>query len=175
VERGFPAATRDGSQWRWTPTAAVPVPAGVDLKVAAAAILQGLTAHYLSHTAFPIKPGQVAVVHAAAGGVGLLLTQMNQGLGGTVVATTSSTAKALARQAGRRRLRDHLRRVPRGRPPGQRRPRRPTSSSTGWARPPSTLAWPTLRPRGMMCCSAGRAARCPVRSATAEQRAAPSS
>jgi len=44
---------------RWTPTAAVPVPAGVDLKVAAAANSRGLTAHYLSHTAFPIKPGQV--------------------------------------------------------------------------------------------------------------------
>jgi NADPH:quinone reductase len=82
---------------RW----AVPVPAGVDLKVAAAAMLQGLTAHYLCRSTHPVTEGTVAVVHAAAGGVGLLLTQMIKGLGGTVIATTSSTAKAaLARQAG---------------------------------------------------------------------------
>jgi NADPH2:quinone reductase len=80
---------------------AVPVPDGIDLKVAAAAMLQGLTAHYLCHSTFKVQPGQVAVVHAAAGGVGLLLTQMIKSLGGTVVATTSSTAKALlAQQAG---------------------------------------------------------------------------
>jgi NADPH2:quinone reductase len=80
---------------------AVPVPGGVDLKVAAAAMLQGLTAHYLCHSTYPVSEGTVAVVHAAAGGVGLLLTQMIKGLGGTVIATTSSTGKAaLARQAG---------------------------------------------------------------------------
>jgi NADPH2:quinone reductase len=81
--------------------AAVPVPDGIDLKVAAAVMLQGLTAHYLCHSTFVIQPGQVAVVHAAAGGVGLLLTQMIKSLGGTVVATTSGTAKALlAQRAG---------------------------------------------------------------------------
>jgi NADPH:quinone reductase len=80
---------------------AVPVPDGIDLRVAAAAMLQGLTAHYLCRSTFEVQPGQVAVVHAAAGGVGLLLTQMIKALGGTVVATTSSTAKALlAEQAG---------------------------------------------------------------------------
>jgi NADPH2:quinone reductase len=80
---------------------AVPVPAGVDLKVAAAVMLQGLTAHYLCHSTFPVTEGTVAVVHAAAGGVGLLLTQMIKGLGGTVIATTSSSEKAaLAKQAG---------------------------------------------------------------------------
>ena len=80
---------------------AVPVPEGVDLKVAAAAMLQGLTAHYLCHSTYPVTEGTVAVVHAAAGGVGLLLTQMIKGLGGTVIATTSSTQKAaLAKQAG---------------------------------------------------------------------------
>ena len=82
---------------RW----AVPVPAGVDLKDAAAVMLQGLTAHYLCHSTYPVTEGTVAVVHAAAGGVGLLLTQMIKGLGGTVIATTSSPEKAaLARQAG---------------------------------------------------------------------------
>jgi len=80
---------------------AVPVPEGVDLKVAGAAMLQGLTAHYLCRSTFPVEAGTIAVVHAAAGGVGLLLTQLIKGLGGTVVATTSSTPKAvLAKQAG---------------------------------------------------------------------------
>jgi NADPH2:quinone reductase len=64
-------------------------------------MLQGMTAHYLCHSTFPVQPGQVTVVHAAAGGVGLLLTQMIKKLGGTVVATTSTEAKAeLARGAG---------------------------------------------------------------------------
>jgi NADPH2:quinone reductase len=80
---------------------AVPVPGGVDLKAAAAVMLQGLTAHYLCHSTFPVTEGAMTVVHAAAGGVGLLLTQMIKGLGGTVIATTSSTEKAvLAKQAG---------------------------------------------------------------------------
>jgi len=80
---------------------AVPVPAGTDLMDAAAVMLQGMTAHYLCRSTFEVKPGTVAVVHAAAGGVGLLLTQMISSLGGTVIATTSSAPKAvLAQQAG---------------------------------------------------------------------------
>ena len=80
---------------------AVPVPEGIDQKIAAAVMLQGLTAHYLCRSTFPVTEGTVAVAHAAAGGVGLLLTQMIKHLGGTVVATTSSAPKAaLARQAG---------------------------------------------------------------------------
>ena len=80
---------------------AVPVPNGIDLRDAGAVMLQGLTAHYLCHSTFPVAPGTFAVVHAAAGGVGLLLTQMIKDIGGTVVATTSSTPKAvLAKQAG---------------------------------------------------------------------------
>jgi NADPH2:quinone reductase len=79
----------------------VPVPDGTDLVAAAAVMLQGMTAHYLCRSTFQVKPGTVAVVHAAAGGVGLLLTQMIKTLGGTVIATTSSAAKAaLAEQAG---------------------------------------------------------------------------
>ena len=78
--------------------AAVPVPAGIDLKVAAAVMLQGLTAHYLCHSTFPVTEGAVTVVHAAAGGVGLLLTQMIKHLGGTVIGTTSSTPKAILAQ-----------------------------------------------------------------------------
>jgi NADPH2:quinone reductase len=80
---------------------AVKVPAGVGLEQAAAVMLQGLTAHYLSHSTYPVAAGDVAVVHAAAGGVGLLLTQMVGLRGGVVVATTSTPAKAqLAIEAG---------------------------------------------------------------------------
>src|SRR5579863_3302992 len=80
---------------------AVPVPAGVSLDVAAAVILQGLTAHYLASSTHPVRNGDVTVVHAAAGGVGLLLTQMVKRRGGIVVATTSGGEKAdLARGAG---------------------------------------------------------------------------
>jgi len=79
----------------------VPVPDGVSLQVAAAAILQGMTAHYLVTSTYPVREGDVTVVHAAAGGVGLLLTQMVKRRGGIVVATTSSGEKAeLARGAG---------------------------------------------------------------------------
>jgi NADPH:quinone reductase len=80
---------------------AVPVPEGISSEVAAAVLLQGMTAHYLSHTTYPVQPGESVVVHAAAGGVGLLLTQMVKLRGGRVIATTSNDAKAeLARGAG---------------------------------------------------------------------------
>lgn len=79
----------------------VPVPDGVPLDVAAAAMLQGMTAHYLTHSTFPLRPGQVALVHAAAGGAGLLITQMAKRRGATVIGTVSTDAKAeLARAAG---------------------------------------------------------------------------
>jgi NADPH2:quinone reductase len=80
---------------------AVPVPGGVELEIAAAVMLQGMTAHYLSRSTYPVAPGDPVVVHAAAGGVGLLLTQMVKMRGGTVIATTSANAKTqLARAAG---------------------------------------------------------------------------
>ena len=80
---------------------AVAVPDGVSCELAAAVLLQGMTAHYLSNSTYPVQPGDVAVVHAAAGGVGLLLTQMIKARGGTVIATTSTEEKAsLARGAG---------------------------------------------------------------------------
>ena len=79
----------------------VPVPQGVDLRVAAAALLQGCTAHYLSYSTFPLDPGKTALVHAAAGGVGRLLTQIATQLGARVLATAGSEEKAaLARSAG---------------------------------------------------------------------------
>ena len=79
----------------------VPLPENLDFKLAAAVILQGLTAHYLSHSTFPLKKGDTALVHAAAGGAGLLLTQMAAQSGAHVIATVSTEEKAkLAREAG---------------------------------------------------------------------------
>lgn len=80
---------------------AVPVPPEVELRTAAAVMLQGITAHYLCHSTYPVAEHDPVVVHAAAGGVGLLLTQMVKMRGGVVIATTSTPEKAeLARQAG---------------------------------------------------------------------------
>jgi NADPH2:quinone reductase len=69
------------------------IPEGLDLKTVAAAMLQTLTAHYLINSSFVIKPGDVALVHAAAGGTGSVLSQMILAKGGTVIATTSSQEK----------------------------------------------------------------------------------
>jgi NADPH2:quinone reductase len=80
---------------------AVPVPDGVSDEQAAAVLLQGITAQYLCSSTYPVRDGERAVVHAAAGGVGLLLTQLVRLRGGRVLATTSSDEKAeLAREAG---------------------------------------------------------------------------
>jgi NADPH:quinone reductase len=79
----------------------VPVPRGLDLELAAAVMLQGMTAHYLVTATFPLAVGSVALVHAAAGGVGLLLTQAAVARGARVLGTVSTAEKArLAEQAG---------------------------------------------------------------------------
>ncbi len=79
----------------------VPIPQGVSDQQAAAAMLQGMTAHYLSHDTYPLKRGETALVHAAAGGVGLLLVQMAHNIGARVIATVSTEEKAkLARGVG---------------------------------------------------------------------------
>ncbi|HEV7683124.1 MAG TPA: quinone oxidoreductase [Pyrinomonadaceae bacterium] len=79
----------------------VRLPDELDFEQAAAAMLQGMTAHYLSHSTYPIKRGDTALIHAAAGGVGLLLVQMAKQRGARVIATAGSEAKAaLARDAG---------------------------------------------------------------------------
>src|SRR3954452_2031311 len=81
--------------------AAVPVPDGVSDEVAAAVLLQGMTAHYLCTSTYAVKEGDDVLVHAAAGGVGLLLTQLLKLRGGRVIATTPNAEKAeLARDAG---------------------------------------------------------------------------
>jgi NADPH2:quinone reductase len=79
----------------------VKLPEGLDAESGAAAMLQGMTAHYLCHSTYPLKPGDTCLVHAAAGGVGLLLTQMAKSLGAQVIATVSTQEKAkLASEAG---------------------------------------------------------------------------
>jgi NADPH2:quinone reductase len=79
----------------------VRVPKGLDLKVAGGLMLQGMTAHYLSHATYPLQAGDTCLVHAAAGGVGLLLCQMAKARGARVFGTVSTEEKArLARKAG---------------------------------------------------------------------------
>ena len=79
----------------------VKIPTGVSERDAAAVMLQGMTAHYLTHDTYPLKKGETALIHAAAGGVGLLLTQMAHNIGARVIATVSTEEKAaLAREAG---------------------------------------------------------------------------
>jgi len=79
----------------------VKMPEGIDARAGAAAMLQGMTAHYLVTSTYPLKRGDTALVHAAAGGVGLLLIQMAKRIGARVFGTVSTEEKALiAREAG---------------------------------------------------------------------------
>jgi len=96
-----------GVRGSYAEQAAVPVdvlvkmPAGLDAKTGAAVFLQGMTAHYLAFTTYPLKPGDFALVHAGAGGTGLLLIQMAKRAGAYVFATVSTEEKAaLAEEAG---------------------------------------------------------------------------
>jgi NADPH2:quinone reductase len=116
VEAVGPSVTevREGDEVAWTggpgsyathvriPAAKlVPVPAGVGARRAAAAMLQGITAQYLVRSTFPLGPGHTCLIHATAGGVGLLLCQMAKRLGARVIGTVSTEEKArLARDAG---------------------------------------------------------------------------
>ena len=79
----------------------IPLPAGIDAPTAAAVLLQGTTAHYLVYSTYPLKPGEWTLIHAAAGGVGLLLVQMAKKIGAHIIATVGTEEKArLARRAG---------------------------------------------------------------------------
>jgi NADPH:quinone reductase len=107
-------AVRPGDRVAWTgvfgsyaelnavpATRLVPLPAGITTRQAAAVMLQGITAHYLSTSTYPLKAGDTCLVHAGAGGVGLLLTQMARMRGARVITTVSTEAKAeLSRAAG---------------------------------------------------------------------------
>lgn len=77
------------------------VPGNLDPKIAAAAMLQGMTAHYLAYSTYPLKVGETCLIHAGAGGVGLLLIQIAKMIGATVISTASNEEKrALAKGAG---------------------------------------------------------------------------
>jgi len=93
-----------GSYAEYTCVAAshlVPLPDAVDFTTAAAAMLQGMTAHYLTHSTFPLKQGDKCLVHAAAGGAGRLIVQMAKMLGATVYGTVGNDEKArIAKSAG---------------------------------------------------------------------------
>lgn len=79
----------------------VPIPADVDAQHAAAVMLQGMTAHYLTHSTYPLKSGETALIHAAGGGTGQLLVQIAKMTGARVIGTVSTEEKAaLAREAG---------------------------------------------------------------------------
>ncbi|MBO1437893.1 quinone oxidoreductase [Meiothermus sp. CFH 77666] len=79
----------------------VKVPTGLNPKIAVAGMLQGMTAHYLTHSTYPLKAGETCLIHAGAGGVGLLLIQMAKMIGATVITTASTEEKrALAKEAG---------------------------------------------------------------------------
>jgi NADPH:quinone reductase len=79
----------------------VKLPDAVDFEAAAAAMLQGMTAHYLTHSTYPLKSGETVLLHAAAGGVGQLIAQMAHRIGARVIGTVGSRAKIeIARQAG---------------------------------------------------------------------------
>jgi len=82
-------------------TRLVPIPPNIEARSAAALMLQGITAHYLTHSTYALKKGDTALIHAAAGGAGLLLIQIAKQLGATVIGTVSTEAKAkLAKEAG---------------------------------------------------------------------------
>jgi len=79
----------------------VPLPQNISFQTAAAVMLQGITAHYLTHSTFPLRQGETLLLHAAAGGVGLLLIQIAKKIGAKVIGTVSTEEKAaLAREAG---------------------------------------------------------------------------
>ncbi len=83
----------------------IPLPDSISFETAASVLLQGLTAHYLTHDSYQLKQGDIALVHAAAGGVGQLLIQMIKLQGGTVIGLTSSKEKAkIATLAGADRV-----------------------------------------------------------------------
>ena len=146
---------------------ALPVPDGVSDDLAAAAPLQGLTAHYLATSTYPIQAGEWALVHAAAGGVGLLLTQLIRSRGGHVVATVSTQEKAeLARAAGAEVVirYDQLESLPHDLPPLVRE----ASSGgvhvvyDGVGRVTFDASLASLRPRGVLALFGGSSGQVPA-------------
>jgi len=129
----------------------VSVPANLPLENACAVLLQGMTAHYLAYDTYPLKGGESILIHAGAGGVGLLLTQIAKSLGATVIATVSTDEKArLSYEAGADNviLYNHLDWVPRVRALAQLNGLPVVYDSVGQATFEGSLE--CLRPRGML-------------------------
>ena len=129
----------------------VSVPANLPLENACAVLLQGMTAHYLAYDTYPLKGGESILIHAGAGGVGLLLTQIAKNLGATVIATVSTDEKArLSYEAGADNviLYNHLDWVPRVRALAQLNGLPVVYDSVGQATFEVSLE--CLRPRGML-------------------------
>ena len=142
----------------------VPVPDGVDLEVAAAAMLQGLTAHYLVTSTYAVRAGDVALVHAAAGGVGQLLVQMVTARGGDRRRDGRHPTRSSRSQG--RSAPSTSSTTPTRRRPGRRRARRQpgagsTSPTTGSARSTFDASLASLRPRGMMVLFGGASGQVP--------------
>ena len=137
---------------------AVHVPDGVSDEIAAAVLLQGMTAHYLCNDVYPVQDGDTVLVHAGAGGVGLLLTQLVRARGGRVIATVSTDEKAaLSRAAGASRR--FPTRVSPSAPETSPTARASPRSTTGWERPHSTTASRASACAGPSRCTATRADR----------------
>jgi NADPH2:quinone reductase len=126
----------------------VRVPAGICDDVAAAAMLQGMTAHYLCRSTYVVKRGDTALVHAAAGGVGLLLVQMLREIGATVIGPRAAEKTGRARDAGADESCSTTGRVPGRREAPDGRSRRRVCTTGSGRRPPRKPR--CLAPLGMM-------------------------
>ena len=139
----------------------VRVPAGITDHQAGAAMLQGMNAHYLTHSTDPLKKGDIALIHAAAGGVGLLLVQMSKNLGARVIATVSTEEKAkIAREAGADDVIFYINRISRPRPNASPTEREFTSSTTASERPPLTRISTCSAHAAILCFSEPPAGLC---------------
>lgn len=134
------------------------VPNAVDLRIAAALPLQGMTAHYLVHSSYMVHSGDVVLTYAGAGGVGLILTQLLKLKGATVITTASTQQKKdLAKAAGA----DYVWTTTRSPPPSSRSPAGPACMrcTTASARTPSKPRWPPCAAAAPWCSLAEPAAR----------------
>ena len=139
----------------------VKIPDHLDFKLAAAAMLQGMTAHYLTHSTYPLKNGDICLVHAAAGGTGGLIVQMAKMLGARVFGTVSSEAKARSPANTAPTKSSYIpSRISRPKRGGSPAGAAWTWSTIPWAAPPSTRAWAVCGHAGRWRCSDNRAARC---------------
>ena len=137
------------------------VPANISTRQAAGAMLQGMTAHYLSHSTYAIQPGDSLLIHAGAGGVGLLLIQMAKRLGARVFTTVSTDEKAaLAQEAGADEVIFSRGRISRAESACLPMEMAFPWFTTRWAKPLSMAAWHVCGRAACWRCTEDRAERC---------------